>query len=180
MARRSYNPGAGSRLKPFSWVQLVNFLPLPAPKRREDTMDMRLLKPLLALLLAWTFSFQAMASVGGLSCRHAAGSPPQALEAMPAGHAGMHHDHAAMQQGEHAGHVMAQAADDASGTAPAPGCDCSCDCAMIGCSGSGPGMAVGLSLSPLAPPAESLRAFPAPAATSGAYILDLIRPPSMS
>lgn len=142
---------------------------------------MPLLKPLLALLLAWTFSFQAMAGVVGTSCRHPAGpQQPQALEAMPAGHAGMHHDHAAMQQGEHAGHVMAQAADDASGTAPAPGCDCGCDCAMIGCSGSGPGMAAGLSLSALVPPAESLRAFPAPAATSGAYILDLIRPPSMS
>jgi hypothetical protein len=142
-------------------------------------MEMRLLKPLLALLLAWTFSFQAIAGVVGLSCSHSAGSQPPAAEAMPAGHAGMHHDHAAMHEA-HAGHAMATPADDSPGGIQASGCGCGCDCAMVGCSGSCPGVAA---LPPVSAPrvaAGSLRASALAAAPSRAHVLDLIRPPSMS
>ena len=146
-------------------------------------MKMRLLKPLLAVLLAWTFSFQAMAGIVGMSCRHPAGSMPAPVtEAMPTGHGAMHHDHAAMmkQQGEHAGHVMAASSDDATKAIKVPGCDCGCDCAKVGCSGACPGVAAVFSPSTLDIPVGSQRVILAPQAPSRAHILALIRPPSMS
>ncbi|PPE72774.1 hypothetical protein C3942_17165 [Solimonas fluminis] len=145
-------------------------------------MTMRLLKPFLAVLLAWTFSFQAMAGVVGMSCRHPPGAmSAPAAQAMPSDHAAMHHDHAAMmqQQAEHAGHMMA-AADGETKTIKVPGCECGCDCAKVGCSGACPGVAAIFSPSTLDIPVGSQHAAPASVAPSGAHILALIRPPSMS
>ncbi len=142
-------------------------------------MTMCFIKPLMAVLLAWTFSLQAMAGV--MACRHAAGSQPSEIKAV--GHASMHHDHAAMmaQQDEHAGHAMAESADSsAKKPEGASGCGCGCKCAKVGCSSSAPGLAITLSLASLDFPVGSLRATMAPVAPSSAYILDLIRPPSMS
>jgi hypothetical protein len=146
---------------------------------------MKILKTLLVLLLAWTFSVQAIASVSGINCRMvgkqltaaAALSGEGEHAAMPTA-ADAHAMHGAMHadplKAADAGSALTQKTTSTS----QHGCDCGCHCVNQHCTSSASGPAVNPATRVARFFTDSLRPVCEQASPTGAHARDLIRPPS--
>ncbi|MFA5937745.1 MAG: hypothetical protein WC809_00190 [Sinimarinibacterium sp.] len=144
---------------------------------------MKILKTLLVLLLAWTFSVQAIAGASGINCRM--GGKRLAAAALSAEHAATptatdaHAMHGAM-HGDHLKPADGGSTQKQETVLASDGCDCGCHCVTQHCTSS----ASGLAASPVAGVArffaDSLRPARGQASPASAYARDLIRPPSIT
>ncbi|MFC4251580.1 MAG: hypothetical protein ACPHN2_00510 [Sinimarinibacterium flocculans] len=145
---------------------------------------MKTLKTVLILLLAWTFSVQAIAGASGAICRQA--GERTAAEAPQLEHTAMAmaNDAHAMHGAGHADHRKAAEGSSTqqqkAASEPMPGCDCGCQCVDQLCGSSASGLAAGPAEGMARFFADTLRPARGAASPASAHARDLIRPPSIT
>lgn len=143
------------------------------------------LKTVLILLLAWTFSVQAIAGASGLACLRAGAQT--AADAPQRGHPAITaaSDAHALHGAGHAEHRKAAEGSSnpqrkTAAQPTMPGCDCGCQCMDPLCGSAAASLAAGPAegIAPFF--ADRLRPGRGAASPASAHARDLIRPPSIS